>query len=202
VLTRPTTATRRDGVREADAALVRLARSGDAGAWERLVERHNGLLWWIARQFRLSTDDAADVVQITWLRCLEHLDQLDDVEALGGWLATICRRECLRTVGRRGHEVLVAEVDEEPRVWAGAGRPAPDPYDEIARRDERERLQQAIDDLPPRPRSVLAAMLTAEGSGYVEIARRLGVPVGSLGPTRNRALARLREDPRLALADC
>src|SRR3954451_22792314 len=93
--------------RAADGELVRRALAGDHRAWELIVERHQSLLWWMARQFRLSTDDAADAVQLTWLRCLEHLHQLADEEALGSWLVTICRRECYRLVTRRNGEVLL-----------------------------------------------------------------------------------------------
>jgi RNA polymerase sigma factor (sigma-70 family) len=184
--------------------LVRRARDGDAEAWEQIVARHQSLLWWLARQFRLSTDDAADVVQLTWLRCLEHLEQLVEVEALGSWLSTICRRECLRLAARRGDEVLLGEVDERQRAWAAPGQtsdPSVDPYEEVARLDEWARLHEAIDHLPVRARTVLRALMAGEGSGYSSVARELGVPVGSLGPTRNRALARLRTDPRLVLAD-
>src|SRR5690606_25329348 len=99
--------------READGELVRRALDGDARAWDLIVERHQALLWWMARQFRLSTDDAADVVQLTWLRCLEHLHQLTDGTALGSWLVTICRRECYRVVNRRGTEVPLAEWAED-----------------------------------------------------------------------------------------
>jgi len=182
--------------------LVRRAVEGDARAWELIVERHQSLLWWMARQFRLSTDDAADAVQLTWLRCLEHLHQLSDEAALGSWLVTICRRECYRLVNRRRGEVLLAELEDHQAVsgsWYGAS--APDPCDLVSRQDERVQLRAAIDRLPARPRSVLSALLAHEDDGYAEVARRLGVPIGSLGPTRNRALARLRSDPRLALAD-
>jgi len=183
-----------------DADLVTWARNGDATAWEAIVDRHAGLLWWLARRYRLNADDAADVVQLTWLRCLEHLDQLTDVEALSGWLATICRRECLRIAGRRGHEVPVDEFAERRPLWSTDG-PGSDPCEEVARRDEAQRLHQAIDDLPERPRAILVALLDDDGSGYSQVATRLGVPIGSLGPTRNRALARLRNDPRLVLVD-
>jgi RNA polymerase sigma factor (sigma-70 family) len=189
--------------RAADAELVRRARSGDAAAWEQIVDRHQSLLWWLARQFRLNTEDAADVVQLTWLKCLEHLDQLTDVEALGGWLSTICRRECLRLTGRRGQEVLVSELEEDQHQVGVTGPSwlGDDPGDVVARRDERAGLLEAIERLPPRPRAVLKALMTDDGIGYAQVAERLGVPIGSLGPTRNRALARLRADPRLVLAD-
>lgn len=188
--------------RQGDTDLVRRALAGDARAWELIVERHQSLLWWMARQFRLGTEDAADVVQLTWLRCLEHLHQLTDETALGSWLVTICRRECCRLVSRRGAEVLLGEL-EEPRAtspdWFVAG--APDPCEVVSRADEHSRLRVAIENLPPRPRSVLTALLAGESEGYAEIARQLGVPIGSLGPTRSRALARLRADPGLVLAD-
>jgi RNA polymerase sigma factor (sigma-70 family) len=186
--------------RAADGELVRRALGGDARAWETIVERHQSLLWWTARQFRLGTDDAADAVQLTWLRCLEHLHQLTDEGALGGWLVTICRRECYRLVARRHGEVLLGEMGEQQVAtgWDVGG--TPDPCDVVVRQDERARLRQAIDQLPSRPRAVLTALLTHEDAGYAEVARRLGVPIGSLGPTRNRALARLRADPLLAPA--
>jgi len=186
--------------RAADGELVRRALAGEARAWDLIVERHQSLLWWMARQFRLGTDDAADAVQLTWLRCLEHLHQLTDTTALGSWLVTICRRECYRLVSRRSAEVLRGEWDDnQASDWFTAA--APDPCDVATRHDERERLRAAIEELPARPRSVLLALLTHESEGYAQIAADLGVPVGSLGPTRNRALARLRSDPRLVLAD-
>jgi RNA polymerase sigma factor (sigma-70 family) len=183
------------------ADVVHRALAGDARAWDQIVECHQGLLWWLARFYRLSTEDAADVVQLTWLRCLEHLDQLADPRALSGWLATICRRECIRAATRRSQEVPHAELDEQAEFLAVAFGAGTDPYDEVARQDERVRLREAVAELPSRPRAVLDAMLDDESGGYADIARKLGVPVGSLGPTRNRALARLRSDPRLAYAD-
>jgi len=195
-----TMTTGRASRRAADGELVRRALAGEARAWGLIVERHQGLMWWTARQFRLGTDDAADAVQLTWLRCLEHLHQLTDETALGSWLVTICRRECFRLLTRRGSEVLLGDWDDDQAAdWFTA--PAPDPCDVATRSDERDRLREAIDELPARPRSVLLALLTHEGEGYAQIAEDLGVPVGSLGPTRNRALARLRSDPRLVLAD-
>src|SRR5690349_17017719 len=189
--------------RAADGELVRRPLDGDARAGQAIVERHQSLLWWTAQQFRLGTEDAADAVQLTWLRCLEHLNQLTDEGALGGWLVTICRRECYRLVARRNGEVLLGELEERQPAGGAASWDVggtPDPCDVVVRRDERARLREAIDALPPRPRAVLTALLDCDDVGYAEVARRLGVPIGSLGPTRNRALARLRSDPRLATA--
>jgi RNA polymerase sigma factor (sigma-70 family) len=83
--------------------LVSRMRSGDASAWRDLVEQYEPMLPWLARNHRLSAEDVNDAVQLTWLRCLEHIDQLSHPDSLRAWLATICRRESLRlaTKGRR-----------------------------------------------------------------------------------------------------
>ena len=82
-------------------ALVEAARRGDRHAWQSLVDEYSGLLWAVTRQFRLCDADAADVAQTTWLRLLEHIDQINDKSRVGAWLATTARRECLRMVAQR-----------------------------------------------------------------------------------------------------
>src|SRR5688500_16364378 len=78
--------------------LVREARAGDHRAWDALVTRYGGVVWAIARAHRLGDADAADASQATWLKLLEHVDDVKDPAALGGWLATTARRECLRVL--------------------------------------------------------------------------------------------------------
>jgi RNA polymerase sigma factor (sigma-70 family) len=186
--------------------LIRRIRQGYTPGWRQLVEQYEPLLAWSARQYRLSPEDTADVVQVTWLRCLEHLDQLTDDDKFGAWITTICRRECLSLATRRRREVIMAEVQESVPVAGSIGWPAGwsagwleggDPGAEVVRRDEQERLRQAIARLPSRQRVVVQELLEREGESYVEASRRLGMPVGSIGPTRQRALARLRDDPGL-----
>ena len=108
------------------AELVRAAADGDQAAWHGLVDRYNGLVWSVARAHRLSTVDASDVVQTTWLRLVEHLGRLQDPERVGAWLATTARRECLRTLRHSARLVPTEEVPEvvaETRVdAASAGR--------------------------------------------------------------------------------
>src|SRR3712207_1177504 len=92
------------------AALVGRARQGDQAAWSALVERHTGLLWSVARSFRFNDAVVADVVQTSWLRLVEHLDDLADPGAVGAWLATTVRRECLRLLRNARREVVAAEI--------------------------------------------------------------------------------------------
>lgn len=176
--------------------LVRRIRAEDGSAWRELVDRYEPLLRRLTRQYRLSGQDADDAVQFTWLRCLEHMDQLARDDRIGAWLATICRRECLRLATRGRREVAIGEsavtrlIDSEHEEG--------DPGAEMARRDEHARLSLAITALPERQRSVLLELVRREGQSYLDLSQRLGLPVGSIGPTWQRALARLRRDPRLA----
>jgi RNA polymerase sigma factor (sigma-70 family) len=176
--------------------LVRRIRAGDGPAWSELVDRYEPMLRRLTRQYRLSGQDADDTVQVTWLRCLEHIDQLASADRVGAWLATICRRECLRLATKGRREVALGEPAVTRLI--DSGHEEIDPGVEMARRDEHARLSLAITALPERQRSVLLELVRREGQSYLDLSRRLGLPVGSIGPTWQRALARLRQDPRLA----
>jgi RNA polymerase sigma factor (sigma-70 family) len=171
-----------------DAHIVMAAARGDEASWQQLVDRYSSLLWAVARAHHLSGNDAADVVQTTWLRLIEHLPNIKNPDGIGAWLATTARRECLRTLRRaaRCHpsDELDVRVDEEV---AGA--------DVRLLRDERDAaLWNAFKRLPRRDQALLR-MLTADPTpSYEQIAAALGVAIGSIGPTRARALERLRRE--------
>ena len=178
------------------AEFVERIRAGDAFAWRELIDRYEPLLRQIARQYRLSSQEIEDAVQTTWLRCLEHINQLAHADRLRGWLATICRRECLRLATKGRREVALGEAAV---TWLiDSNQEEQDPSTEAAHRDDHARLHRAITALPDRQRFVLLELLEREGHGYLDISRRLGLPVGSIGPTWQRALIRLRRDPELA----
>jgi RNA polymerase sigma factor (sigma-70 family) len=169
--------------------LVRAAAGGDAGAWDALVRRYGGLLWSICRDHRLSDADAADVFQLTWLRLLERLDSLHDPDRVAGWLATTCRRECLAVL-RRARRVSpsseAVEFHTEPAVAADAG---------VLRADRDAGVWDAFARLGERCRKELEVLVARAEDGppsYARAAEELGMPVGSLGPTRARCLAQLR----------
>jgi RNA polymerase sigma factor (sigma-70 family) len=165
---------------------VRLAASGERGAWESLVDRYEGLLWSIARSHRLDEASASDVVQTTWLRLLEHLDDLREPEALGGWLATTARHECLRVLRQSARQI---PTDDE--------RMPQDSVPAVAEArllaDERDaELWGAFATLTARCQALLRMLASDPAPRYEEIGAALDMPVGSIGPTRGRCLARLR----------
>jgi RNA polymerase sigma factor (sigma-70 family) len=162
-----------------------------------MSQRYEPLLRRVARQCGLSAEDARDAVQLTWLRCLEHIDQLNEAERLTGWLVAICRRECIRLATKARLEIPLTELEMAQKIDDGR-REECDPCAEAALRDQCHRLRLAIAALPPRQRTVLMEWLRREDQSYLVLSRRLGIPAGSIGPTRQRAVSRLRLDPRIA----
>jgi len=176
--------------------LVAGIRAGDESAWRAASEQYAPLLRWLARRCGLWAEDVDDAVQLTWLRCLEHIDQLTDADRLDSWLVTICRRECIRLATKARREVPLSTPDMAQLI--DARREECDPCAEAALRDQCSRLYQAISALPERQRTILVELLRQEDQSYSDLSRRLGLPVGSIGPTRQRAFSRLRLDPRIA----
>jgi RNA polymerase sigma factor (sigma-70 family) len=166
------------------AELVRAAADGDQAAWNGLVDRYNGLVWAVARSFRLAPVDASDVVQTTWLRLVEHLDRLQDPERVGPWLATTARREALRTL-RAGSRQVPTEELPDPGTDAR--------LDAQLLVDERDRaLWRAFAGLSDRCQTLLRILVADPPPSYEEIGAALDMPIGSIGPTRQRCLDRLR----------
>jgi RNA polymerase sigma factor (sigma-70 family) len=174
------------------APLLAAAADGDSAAWHQLVDRFSGLLWATARAHRLSTADAGDVVQTTWLRLVENLGRIHDPEHLGGWLATTARRECLAVLRRSQREPAAAV--ETTFAHVPDQRAA---LDAALITDERDAtLWQLFEQLPDRCRTLLRVLLADPPPAYAEVADALEMPIGSIGPTRQRCLTQLR---RLAL---
>jgi RNA polymerase sigma factor (sigma-70 family) len=168
------------------ARLVARSASGDSRAWDELVDRFGPLVWAIARAHRLSEADAEDVFQATWLRLLEHVDRLVHPERLAGWLATTARREAVR-VARSNARVV--PIDEERLVLVADG----DDAITIAGNRERDAVvRRALATLPVRDQTLLTLLTAEPHRSYEEISQALDMPIGSIGPTRERCLERLR----------
>jgi RNA polymerase sigma factor (sigma-70 family) len=169
------------------AELVAAARAGDSSAWGELVDRYGGLVWAVARGFALSTADASDVSQTTWLRLVEHLGRLREPEHLGGWLATTARHECFKVLRRRGREIVGVDTDLDVE----SGEPTPEL---VVLDTERDRLiWTSMGEIPQRCQVLLRALAATPPASYVEISAALDMPVGSIGPTRARCLDHLKK---------
>jgi RNA polymerase sigma factor (sigma-70 family) len=167
--------------------LVKRAVVGDARAWERLIDKYGRLIWSITREFKLVESDAADVFQTTWMRLIEHIDRLDHPDRVGSWLAATARNECLRCLASRKRLVLA------PEDVAFDGPAHDSEVDAALLADERARMvREAMAHLPSRWQRLLELLMADPPASYAEISDELGLPVGSIGPTRGRCLARMR----------
>lgn len=164
--------------------LLPAALAGDRAAWDQIVREHTKLLWWIARSHRLDDATAADVVQTVWLQLVRFGDRISDPSRLRGWLATTARRESLRRTG--GREVPVERLRDH------ADRLAAEPEEQALDEELLGAVLAAFEALPEKDQRLLRLMCDVPPKTYEEIAAILGRSAGHLGPTRQRALARLR----------
>lgn len=172
------------------AALVVRAAAGDEDAWDALVEHYNGLVWTVIRSHRLQPRDADDAAQTTWLRLLEHIDRLEQPSRVAAWLVTTTRRECLRIRELARRVVLVEEEsDLEPAEH-------PSLEDEVHatlhRQEQRRIVRLALDQLSDKERELMLLLFSESAPSYADISRHLGIPIGSIGPTRMRCVNKMR----------
>jgi RNA polymerase sigma factor (sigma-70 family) len=163
-------------------------RAGKRDALDELVAEFSPLLWHVARAQGLDHDAAADVVQTTWLAFLQQLDDIRDSEAIAGWLVTVAKREAWR-VGGAEKRLSATDDDELER------RPSDDllPEDDLLQVERRRLLWAAVRRLSPRCQELLRVVAFARRPNYSMVAQALGMPIGSIGPTRGRCLAKLRD---------
>jgi len=166
--------------------LVRAAARREEGAWDALVDRFEGLVRGIARTHGLTEADVADVSQVVWMRLVDHLHRLREPDRVAGWLATTTRHECLRTLRQHGRTTPTADatlLESIDQADLGA---------ELGARQRDAVLSQLIQTLPSHHREVLRVTMADPKPSYREAAAALGIPIGSVGPTRQRCLALLR----------
>jgi RNA polymerase sigma factor (sigma-70 family) len=175
--------------------LVTRARDGDQQAWDALIERYAPLIWSICRRYQLADADGEDVAQTVWLRLIDQLDKIRDPAAIAGWLATTTRRECcraLRAAPRR--QATWRELDAETIP----DRQTRTAEQELLAVERNAALREALAQLTPRDQQLIAILTADPPVPYAEISARLGIPVGSVGPTRGRCLDKLRRHPAIA----
>jgi RNA polymerase sigma factor (sigma-70 family) len=176
-----------DRAARVSACLMR-ARDGDTAALGEIVRELNPLLWRVARGEGLTPEESADVVQTSWLELLRRLHEIRSPQALTSWLVTATRREAwrVRKQARR-------QAPDGAALLESVADPDPGPGERLLT-DERDRvLWHHVQRLPGRCRELLRIVAQASRPDYAAVAEALGMPVGSIGPTRGRCLAKLRE---------
>lgn len=182
-----------------DADLVARCRDGNQAAWEVLVRRFRRLVYTVPLRAGLSEDQAADVFQVAFSRLFEHLDRLGDASRVQAWLVTTAKRESLRVLemSRRVVDLAparTAEDDDGSDPLDGFADPSPLPDALLADLQQQDQLRRAVEQLDDRTRRFVELLfLQDEPLPYSEIAARLGMAEGSIGPTRARCLEKLRD---------
>lgn len=169
--------------------LVVEARGGSQSAWNQLVERLLPLVTSLIRRHRVTGADADDVNQTVWLRLVEHLDRIEEPLALPGWLSTVTRNECLRMLQKRSRMI---PTDPQTSPTFERSDNAPDMIEALMITERHSALVDALLELPTERRELLLLLTEDPPLTYAEISQRCGIPVGSIGPTRARAIQQLR----------
>jgi RNA polymerase sigma factor (sigma-70 family) len=173
-----------------DAELLRRCREGDESAWEQVIENYKRLIYSIPLKFGLTTEDAADIFQQTFISLVENLERLRPDSNLGAWLAVVARRHALHHLRKRKREQVVPNGDlgdSEPLLALAA-------TDLTFDLEMMQAIDQGLNQIGRRCRDLLLALyFDSQQPSYEEIAERLHIAVGSVGPTRGRCLERLRE---------
>lgn len=167
---------------------VARARAGDRGAIEEMVHELNPLLWHVARSQGLDASTAADVVQSTWLELVRRLGEIRAPEALTAWLTTVTRHEAAR-VHRRSRQVLPTEAP----LLVDTPADGPDVTEHLVEQERARVLWRAFAQLSERCQQLLRVVAQVDRPDYGAISEAMGMPHGSIGPTRGRCLTKLRE---------
>ncbi len=170
-----------------DVELWQDVQDGVDGAWNVLIERFQALVYSVVIRAGLSSADAADCFQQTWVLLYKNRKRIKDPARLSAWLVTTAKREALRTI-RKSRRFMADEPSRET--------PADDPLpsEALERLELQAELERALKQIDSRCRALLQAIFfSPESQSYADIAADLGLAVNSLGPIRQRCLKRLRQ---------
>lgn len=176
-----------------DAELVKSCMAGDNDAWATLLRRYHQLIYSIPRRYGLDADDAADVYQGVCLALWNGLARLRSEKALTNWIVTTTSRQADRLSRRRKLQKPAGGEEDEDRM-ARLPAPAVDPLGDIEDIQKKHGLRRAMARLPEKCSELLTRLYLAEKStDYDSVAADIGIPRGSIGPTRSRCLDKLRK---------
>jgi len=178
---------------DSDLQLVSACRQGDQLAWEKLVRRYQRLIYAIPRRAGLSEDQAAEIFQDVFTTLFEKLDDIEEPERLQAWLVTTTRRRTLRTISQMPATLRLDDAaDDLARTAEMLRDESPLPDEQLLVLEEQHRIRTAVAQLDERCQTLVRLLFyQSEPPSYAEVAEVLGVPEGSIGPTRARCLGKL-----------
>ena len=177
--------------RELD-GLVSAAVDGDQNAWNAIVKQFHPLVVSVTRRYRLSVADAQEVGQAVWLKVVENLHRIRTPAALPGWIVTTTQRQALQ-MSKSTRRVVLFDEDESLGSIAYRTTETTDVDDDLLRAEGERAVHDALGEMTSAQRDLLVLLVAEPPLSYEEISRRLGMPIGSIGPTRARHLKKLRD---------
>lgn len=175
-----------------DSDLISACRDGEEAAWDALVARYERLVYTIPSRYGLTPAEISDVFQSVWLALLKNLDNLRQPDRIAAWLVTTTRRECWeRRRGVNYEKVITSDLDDQI-VRAKSEEPSPDEI--VATYEKHEALRRAMDQMDSRCRRLLRLLYFDPSiPSYADVATKLNMPIGSIGPLRARCLKKLHK---------
>ena len=175
-----------------DASLLARCRGGDAAAWSLLVERYRKLVWSVIVKHRMRPEEAEDIFQHVFTTLISNIDAINDENALASWIVTTTKRRCWRVSGQGKQAAERARsLDADPEKTVDPADTRTDPGDARAML-EKQLVREGLERLGGKCKDLLEALFGAGGEpNYTLIAEKLGIRVGSIGPTRARCLEKL-----------
>jgi RNA polymerase sigma factor (sigma-70 family) len=165
-----------------DPRLVEACLRGDCNAWNELIERYQRLVYSIPRQYGLSSADSEDVMQNVFEIVYRRLETLRDHTILSSWIIRITHRATLHFLKKRRNDYEL--LDETCGVDKGTSA-------QLEHLETKHLVGEALNRLDSQSRQLMEAFLSDSPPSYVELAKKLDCPVGSIGPTRARAFKKL-----------
>jgi RNA polymerase sigma factor (sigma-70 family) len=172
-----------------DARLVRECVSGSEDAWRALISRYKNLIFSIPVKYGFSVDDSTDIFQMVCLDLLSELPKLRNAKALPKWIIQVTAHRCFH---RKQQQQRTDVLDPASREFEATVPSRSE--DNLREAGDEQNLRQAISGLPPRCRELVQMLFYEEPARpYQEIAKTLGIAVGSIGFVRQRCLEKLRK---------
>lgn len=173
------------------AVLVDEAAAGRQEAWNEIVRRFLPLVFAVTGGFRLGQSEQQDVAQSVWLKLYQNLSGIREPDALPGWISVTTRNEALRVV--QAHKRWVPVDPQLPVQLNERSTSVPDVDESVLRAERNQMIRDGLRELPEKERQLLEMMVEDPAPTYREIAKRLNIAIGSIGPLRARYLAKLRQ---------
>lgn len=175
-----------------DSELIAACRRGDEIAWQELVLRYQRLIYTIPIRAGLDVETAAEVFQHVFVMLYQSLPAIDRTDRIRAWLVTTAKRETIRLVRKEARVPAQVSTEDEEALETPADLPLP--ADAMQRFEEEHMVRVALEQMGERCRRLLTMLYFQESPpSYEEIATALRIPKCSIGPTRARCLAQLRD---------